>query len=140
MIIKRAIYLLHRYYSSGRVWGGRYHSALLVIAFLIMMNIGTLKVLFWGGSMLFGDTEAERFFCAIGYILPVYFLLALIYKKSDFEEMEKFYEIADIKHDYLVLWGYVVLTFLAFVLIVLLRKNYDLNNALNDRLSILITT
>jgi len=82
--------------------------------------------------MLFGDTKAERFLCAIGYILPIYFLLALIYKKRDIEEMEKYYEEGDIKHDYLVLWGYVVLTCLVFVFIVLLRKNYEVNAGLNN--------
>ena len=94
-----------------------------------MMHIGKIKVLFWGGSMLFGDTKFEKFLCAVGYILPTYLILALIYKETDIKKIEKYYETADIKHDYLVLWGYVVLTCLAFVFIVLLRQNYEVNSA-----------
>ena len=73
-------------------------------------------------------TKFEKFLCAVGYILPIYLILALIYKESDIKKLEKYYEEADIKHDYLVLWGYVVLTCLAFVFIVLFRQNYEGNS------------
>lgn len=127
MVFKKTFYLLYRYYSSGTISGKGYHSAILVLAFFLLMHISQIKVFFWGGSMLLGSNKIERFLCAMGYLIPVYFILTLFFKKRDIPEMEKYYEEGDIKHDYLILWGYVVLNCLAFVFIVLLRKNYEGN-------------
>lgn len=120
-LIKRAIFLFYRYYSTGGKRSIPFQSALFAMTFLISIHILQIKLLFFGkGGLKLGDNKVEKLMWTFLFMLPIYIILAFLFKKNEIKNIR---DDADIKKQYILPWSYVILTFLSLTLLVLWRSN-----------------
>jgi hypothetical protein len=117
-IIKTAIFLLYKHYSSEGTKNIAYESAIITATFFIMIHLLQIKVIFWGGGMTFGDTKLEKFLSVSITFFPVYFALSRLFKKQEIVKFENELSIKE-RNGYLIMLLYIItsmlfLTFLIF--------------------------
>jgi hypothetical protein len=121
--IRFAAYLLYRYYSKGGTKDIPYASAILALAFMGLIHIFQILLLFNGMSLVPTDGSQAKVgnFLKMGlFILPIVLLLMVLVKKDKLQEMA--YDETQMKRGYIFLILYIVLSFALLLLLIYYRK------------------
>lgn len=119
-VFQDVIYLLYRHYNGGGTKSIAYESAIISVAFLILIHLLQIKVLVWGGGVTIGDNRLLRFLSISIYFIPVYFLLSWLFTRKN--TLEYSY-LGSLRKGYLFLVLYLIATFSILTLIILYKKN-----------------
>jgi hypothetical protein len=119
-IFQDVIFLFYRHYNGGGTKSIAYESAIISVAFLILIHILQIKVLLWGGGVTIGDSRLLRFLSISIYFVPVYFLLSYFFTR---QETSEYQFTGNLKKGYLFLVFYLVISFSTLSLIILFKKN-----------------
>jgi hypothetical protein len=120
-MIKRAIFLLYKYYSGSGTKDIPYESALLSCAFFILVHVFQIKLLLFGGTLLFGESKIKRLGFAFVLVIVVYFILNLVFKRTDIKNMV--YPESDIRRDSFYLLAYTIGNCLLLAIIIITTRN-----------------
>lgn len=121
--LRFAAYLLYKYYSKGGTKDIPYASAILGLAFMGLIHIFQILLLFNGMSLVPTDGSQAKIgnFLKMGlFILPIVVLLMVVIKKDKLQEMS--YDEAQMKKGYIFLILYVILSFALLLLLIFYRK------------------
>jgi hypothetical protein len=121
--IRFAAYLLYKYYSKGGTKDIPYASAILALAFMGLIHIYQILLLFNGMSLVPTDGSQAKVgnFLKMGlFILPIVLLLMALIKKNKLQEMS--YAEVQMKRGYFFLILYIILSFALLLLLIFYRK------------------
>jgi hypothetical protein len=126
--IKFVGYLLHRYYSKGSRANIAYFSTMCTMTFLGFMHLMQMLILLDKSDFIpinFNDNKLAKRIIIFFTMLPIYFLMTRLIKKSDIEPLKEKYNYNWDKvfsaNIFLVI--YVALSFTLIIVLALWKKN-----------------
>ena len=127
-IIKFVGYLFYRYYSKGATANIPYFSTICAMALLGYMHFFQLLILINKINLITistGDNKLTKRIIIFFAMLPIYFVMTRLFRKSDIELLKKKYDYNSDKIFSGRIWLiiYIVLSFsMIFILVTLKRK------------------
>ncbi len=123
-LIYFTLYLFYKYYNKGSSRTIAYEASIMALSFLIFMNLFALTILFSVNDDVYNFIRSDNGFMKIIKIsillLPPIITLRIFFKKANIIELK--YEKTRIKNGNIFLLSYILISFIAIVVLAMKDK------------------